>query len=99
MNQLHQFVLIDDLARGGGDILTQAKSLHVSHSNREPSVAALQIVKKVLQAAQQVLPPGLKSCGQNLWIGRDEVGWGQGIDKLARVEIDLVRCRLVHVLD
>ena len=48
LQQLDQIILVDDLAGGRGDILADLECRHVGHRDREPALAALEIVEQVL---------------------------------------------------
>ena len=59
LDQLHQVGLEHDLARRGRDVPADLERVEVGHPDREPALAALEILQHVLQAAQQVLAAGL----------------------------------------
>ena len=99
LDELHQVILEDDLARRRGYVFTNAERLHVGHGDRQPTLAAPQILEQVLEAAQKVLSARLERRGENLGIGRDEIGRGERVDELAGIEVDLARGRWVEPLD
>src|SRR4029077_16062868 len=99
LDQLHELVLVDDFSWGHCDVFADAESLHVGHCNCKPAIAALQICKEILQTAQQVLSAGFQGCCEDLRIGGDEIGRRQGINELARVEIDPASGGVVDALD
>ena len=101
LDQLHQPVLVHHLARAGRDVAAQLERFRVGHLDAEPAAPALQIAEQVVQAAQQVLAPGLDGAAQHLGVGEHEIARAHRIDELARVEIHLLlgrRFEPVHVL-
>ena len=50
LQQLDQVILVDDLARRRGNILADLERRHVGHRDRQPALAALEVVEQVLQA-------------------------------------------------
>ena len=91
LDQLHQIVLVDDLARRGGDVLAELERRHVGHLDRQAALAALQIVEQVLQSVDQVLAAAFDRRAQHLGVGQHEIRRRHRVDELARVEIDLAR--------
>src|SRR6476659_11432138 len=49
LDQLHELVLVDDFSWSRCDVFAEAESLHVSHRDRKPTIAAFQIDEKILQ--------------------------------------------------
>ena len=90
LDQLHQVGLEHDLARRRRDVAADLERVEVGHLDREPALAALEILQHVLEAAQQVLAAGLEGQPQDLGIGRDEVRGRHHLDELARVELELL---------
>ena len=75
------------------------EDLETLDRNRAKEERAFQICKEILQAAKQVLSAGFYGCGEGLRIGGDEIGRRQGINKLARVEIDPASSGVIHAFD
>ena len=98
LDQLHQLGLEDDLARGRGDVLADLERIEIGHLDRQPALAAIQILQHVLQAAQQVLAAGLEGQAQHLGIGRQEVRGRHHLDELAGVERKLLLGLVVHAV-
>ena len=61
LDELHQVVLENDLARRDGDVLADLERLDVGHADRELALAALEIAQQVLQAFDQVLAAGSRA--------------------------------------
>src|SRR5207344_320809 len=59
LDELDHFILENDLARRRRNIFAEPERIHIRHSNAEAAFAALQVVKQIRQAAQQVLAAGL----------------------------------------
>src|ERR1019366_9843669 len=60
LDALDHFVVENDLARRRRNILAEPERIHIRHSNAEAALSALQVVKQIRQAAEQVLAAGLK---------------------------------------
>ncbi len=99
LQQLDQLVLVDDLARRGGDVLADLERRHVGHRDREPAFAAFEIVEQVLQAVQQILAAAIDRRAQHLGIGHQEIRRRDRVDELPCIEIDLPRGALVEPFD
>ena len=99
LDELHQVVLEDDLARRHRDVLADAELGVVRHPDAEPALAALQVVQQVRKALEQVLAAGLGGAPQHLRVGQEEVGRAHRVDELAGVEVHLLRRLLVHAVD
>ena len=59
LDELDHFVLENDLARRRRNIFAEPERIHIRHSNAEAALSALQVVKQIRQAAEQVLAAGL----------------------------------------
>ena len=99
LDQLHQVVLVDDLAGRDRDVLADPEFAVIRHADAELALAALEVGQQVRQALQQVLAAGLGGLAQHLRIGQQEVGGAHRIDELPGVEIDLLRRLRLHAID
>ena len=99
LDELHQVVLINHLPRRDRDVLADAERLHVGHLDREASLAALEVLEQILQPVEQVLALALDRRPQGFGIGHQEIGRGERVDKLARIEIHLAGSALVDSFD
>ena len=59
LDQLDHLVLENDLARRRRNIFAEPERIHIRHGNAEAALSALQVVKQIRQAAEQVLAAGL----------------------------------------
>ena len=50
LDQLHQVVLVDDLARRDGDVLAELERVHVGHLDAQLAAAALEVGEQVVEA-------------------------------------------------
>ena len=89
LDQLDQLILVDDLSRRGRDIDPKLEGLGVGHGDAQVPVAALDVVEKVIEALDQVLPARGDGFAEDFWIGQREIGRRQRIDVLAGEEIHL----------
>jgi hypothetical protein len=99
LDELHQLVLVDDLAGRGGDVLADLEGLHVGLPDRELAFAALEVGQQVLQALDQVLALGLDGRLQHLRVGHREVRGRHRVGKLPCIELDLLRRLVVDAFD
>jgi hypothetical protein len=99
LDQLHDLILVDDLAWGRGDVHADLEGVHVGLADGELALAALEVGQQVLEAFQQVLALGLDGGLDDLGICQREVRRRNGIDELARVEVHLLRGLVVDTLD
>jgi hypothetical protein len=90
LQQLDEIVLVDDLARRHRDVLADLERLVVGHLDREPALAALDVVEEVLQSFDEILALGLEGGAHDLGIGQREVRGRHRVDELLRVKLDLV---------
>ena len=99
LQQLHQVVLIDHLARAERQIGADLERLEVGHLDREPTFAPRQILEQVIEAVQQIGAATLQGGAQDLRIGRHEVAGRHRIDELTGVELDLPPGLVVETLE
>jgi len=99
LDQLHQVVLIDHLARRGGDVPADVESVGIGHLDREVSLAALQVVQQVSEPFQQVLPTGFRGRAQHVRVGHREIRRRHRVQELTCVKVDLRRGLFVQSLD
>ena len=59
LDELDHFVLKNDLTRRRRNIFAEPERIHVRHGNAEAALSALQVVKQIRQAAEQVFATGL----------------------------------------
>src|SRR3546814_4377012 len=76
LDDLHEVVLVDHLARRQGDVLAELEGLDVGHLYPEAALAALEVGEQVVQALHEVLAAGFQRRAQHLRIGHHEVGGG-----------------------
>src|SRR3546814_8608454 len=74
LDDLHEVVLVDHLARRQGDVLAELEGLDVGHLDPEAALAALEVGEQVVQALHEVLAAGFQRRAQHLRIGHHEVG-------------------------
>ena len=100
LDQLHQRVLVHDLARRDRDVLAQLELAAVGHADAQlAAAAALQVAQQVVQAGEQVAAAGVDRRAQDFRVGHREVGRRQRVDVLAGEEVDLLARVLVQPLD
>ena len=92
-------VLVDHLAPRHRDVLADTKRLHIGHLDRQPALAAFEILEQVPQPVDEVLTAAFDRRPEHLGVGHQEVRRGDRIDELPRVEIDLARGALVDAFD
>src|SRR5438552_19102195 len=59
LDKLDHLVLENNLARRRRNIFAEPERIHIRHGNVEATFSALQIVKQIRQAAEQILAAGL----------------------------------------
>ena len=91
LDQLHQIVLMHDLARCCGDVLADFEGLVIAHLNLGHAVAAFQIGQKVFQPFDQIFALSFGCCAQDFGIGQPEIIGRGGVQKQTRVKFDLLR--------
>ena len=83
LDELHQFVLENNVARRVGEIVSNRKGVRVGHAKGHWAGALIQITQQVGQTPQQVPAPGTDRGAQHLRVAQDEVTRGQGVGHLA----------------
>ncbi len=86
LNELHQLVLVDDLARCRRDVLAEPERFHIGQRDLQRPSAAFHVVEKVGEAAAEVLAVALGRRPDDFGICRDEVGRRDRAQELAHVE-------------
>ena len=99
LDELHQIVLEHDVSRRRRDIDAELEGLAVGHRDSELTVAALDVVEKVVEALDEILPARCDRFAEYLRIGQREIRRRQRVDVLAREEIDLPARVLVEPFD
>ena len=90
LDELHEVVAQDDLARRDRDIATDLEGGHVGLRNAQLALPGLQVAQQILETAQQVFAVAVHRFAQHPGIGGSEIGRCHRIDELARVERHLV---------
>ena len=91
LDKLHQLVLINDFAGGGGDVLADFESVVIAHADAQHAVAAFQIFQKIAQSFDKIFALAFHGRAQHFGIGQPEIVGRGRIQKQARVEFDLLR--------
>jgi hypothetical protein len=88
LQQLQDVVLVDHLARGGGDVLADLELGQVGLADRQLAAAALQVGGEVLHAAHQALALALHHLAQGGGVGDQEVRRREGVGQHLGEELD-----------
>ena len=88
-----------DLAGRDRDVPADLERFLVGLANAQLAFAGFKVLEKIVEAPDQILATGFERCSQDLRICHDEVRRRHGVDELPRIEIDLLRCLLVHPLN
>ena len=91
LDQLHQIILINNLARRDGDILAHLELAFIRHADAKVALPAFKVGQQIGQALQQILATGLRRAAQHFRIGHSEIRGAHRIHELAGVEIHLLR--------
>ena len=98
LDQLHQIILIDNLARCHGDILAHLELAFIRHADAQIPLPAFQVGQQIGQALQQILATRLRRAAQHFRIGQGEIRGAHRIHELAGVEFHLLRGFLIQPL-
>ena len=98
-DQLHEFVLIDDLPRRGGEILADPERRGIGHLDFEPAFATFEIGQQIVQPFDQVFPAAFDSCAKNLRVRQNKIAGRHRVDELSRIEIHFLSGFVVEALD
>ncbi len=97
LDQLHQVVLVDDLARRHREVAADRKLGVVGLADAQVAAATFHVLGEHLHAAHQILGVGRDRLAQQFRIGDNEVGRREGVGDLPRVEGRLVLQVLVEL--
>lgn len=86
LDELHQRILVDNLAWRGRQISPDDESLFVVGRNVEPPLAALQVIEQVLETVQHALALGFDEPFAGGRIQKQEVARRQRAEELPGVE-------------
>ena len=87
------------MSRRRCDVDAELEGLAVGHRDLELAVAALDVVEKVVEALDEILPARRDRLAEYLRIGQSEIRRRQRVDVLAREEINLLARVLVEPFD
>lgn len=99
LDQLEQLVAPHDLPRGGGHVLAHDELSVVGLADAKGAAAALQIRREVLHSLDQGLAAGFGQSFQGDGVGRQEVGWREGVGQQPGEELRPALHRRIDVLD
>ncbi|GBD41930.1 hypothetical protein HRbin39_01317 [bacterium HR39] len=90
LDQLHQAVAEDHLARRGGEIAAELEQLVAGGADLQPTAAALEVLEEIQEPPAQARPLRLPCAPQHHGIGGREVGRADGVQMEPEIEVELV---------
>ena len=96
LDQLHQIILINNLARRDGDILAHLELAFIRHADAKIALPTFKVGQQIGQALQQILATRLRRAAQHFWIGHSEIRGAHRIHELAGIKIHLLRGFLIQ---
>ena len=102
MNELHQLVLVNDLAGRDRQISSDFEHRGIRLADFQMPAAALEVLRQHMHAAHEVVGVRGEGLAQKLGIGQDEIGGRQRIGDLAHVKFGFllgVRIQIAGVSD
>jgi hypothetical protein len=76
----------------------QPEGLVIGRADIQFAVTALQILDQILQSLDQVFAACIDCFLQDIRVGHDKVGRGDGVDELLCVEVELLPCFSIHAI-
>ena len=98
LDELHDLVLVNDLAGRGGHVAPELEGAPIGLGNAQAAAAGFDIALKPLQSFHQIAGIAGEGCPQHFRIGEYEVGRRQRIYDLLDVEPRLVAGVIVNVI-
>jgi len=90
LDQLHQGVLVDDLSRRDGEVLTNLEFRRIRLPDLELPASLLDIPRQKLHAADEILPIGGERLPQEFGTGENPIRRSKRVDDLLGIEACLM---------